>query len=373
MIGTLVIAAMLSLLPDEWSEVKMTPQNAVNWPPAESGDAGIWFSRRDSIVHDKERHVLVLFKEDGTYEWNGTNWNRVSTTGPAQYYLSYGTGYDNHYRFDELTYPRWSTTLVYDPSRKRTVLFGGATYRDGSGYPFTVADTWFWNGKRWMWNHKIQPDVNTLQSFVRSVGAMAADPKSGNILCFGGYNDSFGSLADLLWFDGKSWSRISTEYGPEARYIAAMAYDPRRKVFVLYGGYIHKTGNGRLYGDTWEWDGAAWNNVTPKSGKGPGKRAAHTLVYVPAAGGVVLFGGIDGMYYDRSDGFYGLRGNATNDAWIWDGRKWKEIAVSGAAPPIRYGHGAAYDSLRKTMVIYGGEDDEVDHNDLWYLRIEKRK
>ena len=122
---------------------------------------------------------------------------------------------------------------------------------------------------------------------------------------------------------------------PPARSAAAVAYDARRGVVVMFGG---QGSNGAL-GDTWEWDGAAWRQRMP-SGAQPSASAAAAMVYDAALERVVLF--------------EGANGDGTVPMWEWDGARWTEqVAPSGPAPSD-VGVGLAYDGARGEVVLFGG-------------------
>jgi hypothetical protein len=66
-----------------------------------------------------------------------------------------------------------------------------------------------------------------------------------------------------------------------------MTYDAARGRVVLFGGF-----DGSRLGDTWEWDGTTWSEIShPVS---PSARSSHAMAYDAARGRVILFGGLDG-------------------------------------------------------------------------------
>jgi hypothetical protein len=86
---------------------------------------------------------------------------------------------------------------------------------------------------------------------------MASAGPSGGVFLFGGQRDTVPHLVDTLWlWNGSTWRAVADE-GPHHRGMAAMAFDTRRGVLVLYGGTQGSVGrsSGTQYGDTWEWDG----------------------------------------------------------------------------------------------------------------------
>lgn len=127
----------------------------------------------------------------------------------------------------------------------------------------------------------------------------------------------------------QSFLRAAT--GPSPRGNHALAYDSRRGVVVLFGGY---DANG-LDGETWEWDGETW---TLRSADGPNPREGHRLCYDSVRGVTILLGGYTDDY------------NA--ETWEWDGSTWTRLGTTGPTP--RTNHALSYDSRRGVTVLFGG-------------------
>src|SRR5262249_40531958 len=132
------------------------------------------------------------------------------------------------------------------------------------------------------------------------------------------------------------WEQVDPR--PPARSFHALAHDISRNRIVLFGGSSLSTG--LVTGDTWEWDGRAWVDVTPAVG--PPARRGHAMTYDGARRRVVLFGG-------RAQG----SGAYLSDTWEWDGREWTEVTPAVSPSPRAY-HALAYDSDRDRVVMYGG-------------------
>ena len=128
------------------------------------------------------------------------------------------------------------------------------------------------------------------------------------------------------------------------RWGAAMAYDPLRKVTVMYGGQFNARA-GTLWflpmQTTWELgDGARdWRAKYPVPN--PGRRSGATMAWDPVRKAVVLFGGSDGS-------------KVFDDMWSWDGRKWERIALSSPRPPGLWHQSMTLDESRNEIVMYGG-------------------
>lgn len=141
------------------------------------------------------------------------------------------------------------------------------------------------------------------------------------------------------------WTRLQAGL-PPARVDSAMAYDEARRRLVLFAGrqYIFSIT------DLQEAHHGAWQERIPDSGSGD-RRADHTLVYDPAAGGTVMYGG-------------DFPPNPA--AYYWDGSTFT-VPEHALQPPARYRHAACYDTTRQHMLVFGGEVDGTIVSDMWAL------
>lgn len=177
--------------------------------------------------------------------------------------------------------------------------------------------------------------------------AMAYDSLRGRVLLFGG--GGVGNTRNDLWaWDGVSWSLLSSGSGPGHRMRHAMAYDAGRDRLVVFGG--EPLGGPSGLGDTWEWDGTSWTEMTPATS--PPGRVDAGMVYDARVGAVIMFGGSV------------LGSGLVNDMWKWDGSSWIEIPAS-LAPPSRSGHVMVFDSVRQRIVVFGGTGDSGVLADTW--------
>jgi Galactose oxidase, central domain len=187
---------------------------------------------------------------------------------------------------------------------------------------------------------------------VRSGHVMGYDVARDRVVVIGGIGLNSGNriaLGDTWEFDGSNWSNVTptTTANPAPRWDFAGAYDSVRKVFVIFGGG-HSRGS---YSDTWEWNGARWTQVKPSAF--PTKRQGHRMFFDLSLKKVVLFGGWNGS-------------TKFGDTWSWDGKAWVKLSPK-SSPSLRQAMGMAYDSKRKCGVLFGGVD-EVNggtHSDTW--------
>ncbi|CAG0981063.1 hypothetical protein PHYC_01768 [Phycisphaerales bacterium] len=237
--------------------------------------------------------------------------------------------------------PEWNPGVIsarayhasaFDPTRERVLLFGGFDlgYRD---------DTWEWDGTAWRLLAITGPES-------RGFTAMATDTLRGRVVLFGGA----GSYDDTWEWDGAAWTQIAPAVSPPARGFHAMAFDSARGVTVLFGGAWTDGTTSFTYGDTWEWDGAAWTEKAV-GGPAPAARNVHAMAYDPVRQRTILFGGSEGT-------------NFLNDTWEWDGAAWT-LVDSGTGPSGRLFHSLAFDPVTQRVILFGGHPGGASAGDTW--------
>ncbi|MBL8756559.1 MAG: hypothetical protein JNK15_24910 [Planctomycetes bacterium] len=122
-----------------------------------------------------------------------------------------------------------------------------------------------------------------------------------------------------------------------ARRAGGIAYHPAAGGLVMYGGL--QSGPTLTMNDTWLWDGAAWTQLTPATTPPP--RWGHKMVYDSRRGRIVTFGG-------RSP----TTTTTANDTWEFDGTNWAQV-ITPTSPSARAFYGMAYDERRGKTVVYG--------------------
>ena len=223
----------------------------------------------------------------------------------------------------------YSYALTYDECGKKSVLFGG--FAPGQKFDDT-----------WAWEH-----LGSEGPTARDSPAIAYNSRQKKILLFGGhlYDNSF---TDDTWeWNGRAWCQIDAA-GPCARNHSSMVYDHARKRAILFGGRSRIDGELVQLGDTWEWDGAEWRQV---SDSGPGPRAPPGMVYDRANDNVILHGG---WYNDTP---------YLGDSWRWDGSTWVELDV--ASPPARARTFMAFLEGQGTAMLFGGASASGALQDTW--------
>jgi galactose oxidase-like protein len=239
--------------------------------------------------------------------------------------------------------PRRLHAAVFDPGRDRMIVFGGG---DDAGF---YNDTWALQfvgatGATWSQLAPLGPLPAARADF-----AMIYDPVGDRILVFGGFDGVSppASRRSDLWqlsFSGTpQWSLLAPGPGPTARSGHRAAYDPVRKRMVVFGGY-----DVTFLNDTWalDLDGPlAWTSLAPLGSK-PGVRVEHVVLYDPAGDRLVIYGGYDNP----------TNSHLLGDVWglpLGPGGSW--TLVDSGVEEI-WGHVAIEDPVRREMVVFGGID-----------------
>jgi hypothetical protein len=153
------------------------------------------------------------------------------------------------------------------------------------------------------------------------------------------------SRPNIIWgWNGQRWRHV-TEGGPQMLLLGGAAYDEKRNVLVMYGGYSWAKNSCER--ETWEWDGQTW---TKKDVESPTACDHLEMIYDASREQVILFGGGDENH------------NLSAETWSWDGEAWTLISDTG--PPGRAHFGFVYDPVHEQGLLYGGYADTII-DDFW--------
>lgn len=189
--------------------------------------------------------------------------------------------------------------------------------------------------------------TSTFRPIFRTSGKMCFDSVRGLTMLYAINSDANPDVMENWFWSGSNWSRLDSANrppGPEGwldQY--ALAFDSRRNVVVLFGG----RDSSNILDDTWEFDGQNWKLVATS---GPPISAAQSpqMVFDSDRGVIVL-----------------MRWNAGMILWEWNGVTWTQRNPT-VSPPIRYGFGACFDTVRGVTLVFGGESSSPpDLNDTW--------
>lgn len=222
--------------------------------------------------------------------------------------------------------------LVYDAADGYDVMFGGFVNPSfGAGVP--LGDTWIFNGS---WRNitaslAVAPSPRSYMDM-----EMAYDAADGYVLIFGGYTYN-GAVGDTWEFSGGSWTNVtgSLSVSPSPRYEATLAYDAADREVVMFGGL---DASGNFLAQTWVWKGGAWTLLHPSTSP-PARRMAQ-MDYDPSSGDLLLFSGI----YNYA---------ARTDTWAFHAGVWTQLNPS-PVPPGRWGGTLREDPRDGYDVLFGG-------------------
>jgi hypothetical protein len=268
-------------------------------------------------------------------------WQPLAYDARSAKTVAYGNGGRSEtWTWDGKTWARVATTgpraaidanqMVYDTANRRILLVSDASS--------SKLETWTWNGAAWT---KLTPMVSPPR---RVAFGLAYDSKRKVVVMFGGYGGNGGDRSDTWEFDGTNWRQRSSG-GPYPRFDMEMAYDEARGLVVLFGGQHQSSRSVRL-GDTWVWDGKVW--LEHFGIPGPGKRTYASMAYDSKRQVVVLTGGTD-----RS-------GTNFDDTWEWNGKTWTKINPTTAKPSKDHYGAMAFDSARDVMVLVFGNSNKSE-------------
>jgi hypothetical protein len=199
--------------------------------------------------------------------------------------------------------------MAYDPAVGRTLLIGGRSQLPGpADYP---EDAWTWDGTGW----------TRLEAAPKLFFPQAAYDPARNVVTVFGWGPA--GIPETWSWDGTLWARKPSPKSPFVSEGAAMCFDRSTRNLLLYGGFGQ--GAGGVSGQTWQWDGSAWTQLSPAHAPGPRDEPA-----LLCGASTVLFGGFADQY-----------GKPTSGTWLWDGADWR-LVPSAHVPPDCCG-AAVYD------------------------------
>jgi len=293
--------------------------------------------------------------------------------------------------------PRFDGTIAYDPSARRIFLFGG---QDTS----PKNDLWAYSLSQRRWE---EVQASGPRPPARSGHTLIFDPGRKRLVVFGGQASGF--FNDVWAFDiaQGSWRQLDGDSaGPSRRYGHSAIYESTRDRMIISHGFT----NAGRFDDTWGFDFAtnSWRDLSP-SGARPVRRCLHHAVHDAANNQMYLYGGCAsgfgpcplgdlwsfdlssnrwtertgqlkpparehyGMAFDAVRGrlvLFGGSGNGLlNDTWEYDPRSgsWQQPVIAGDAPSPRHRHETALAGDPGTIFFFGGLTSSGATNELWML------
>ena len=200
---------------------------------------------------------------------------------------------------------RRAAAMAYHPGTARLIMYGGLASTPSQ----ILNDTWAL-GAPGTWGQLTPPG----SAPPRWGHQMVTNTTTGTILTFGGRSPNINGLAnDTMEWTGTSWVNVPTPNAPSPRFLYGMAYDSNRDVAVLFGGRDNSGANN----ETWEFNGITWNQVTTFNAPAP--REEMGMVFDASRNRTILFGGCD----EGSATIYG-------DTWEYNGNDWIEVTPANS-------------------------------------------
>ncbi|MGE3172189.1 MAG: kelch repeat-containing protein [Planctomycetota bacterium] len=267
-------------------------------PPARS---------RHGAACDPRRGRLVLYGGEAggvglsdTWEYDGVTWSQhVPPSSPP---------------------PGRSEAMAYDPATQRVMLLQ------------QQPTVWEWDGAAWT---GIAPQGHRVSGLMGQ--QLVTDVLGNGVLVVGG--DDLGSALSTRVFarwDGTTWTDLTGTVGGLARRDHTTAVDPGSGTVLTFGGSQRYDPFESLHAETYTWNlaGGSWLLVDDQA---PSTRYGASIDALPD-GSLVVVGGWFGVF-------------SSDQAWRHDGTGWQQLPN---LPNSTGQHGAAFDSARSRLVIFGG-------------------
>lgn len=224
-----------------------------------------------------------------------------------------------------------SDTISIKGADPYDLYFGGLTPYGAS------AQTWAFTLQQWV---ELFPNPSPS---ARSFAAMTYDARDSVVVLFGGLSATGAPLGDTWTFHGGTWTQQFPSGSPPARYGAYMAFDTVDNYVLLFGGV---GSGGTDLSDTWTYAAGTWTQVTPTGGTSPSARAFGSMTYDAHDSYTVLFGGLSGA-------------TTLSDTWKYLSGSWK-LLTEATHPSARWGAGMVYAASNNIVLLFGGCQQGID-------------
>jgi hypothetical protein len=177
-------------------------------------------ARQRVVLYGGSTNPGLLITSNETWEYDGSNWQRVALTSPAN------------------PGPRQFPGMAFHGALNRVVLFGGINPQTGGN-----TDTWSFDGVNWTLLPSATPGPGP-----RNMPRLSYNPQQALCILQGGTVPSTGAPIEETWaLSAVGWRQLLVPQ-PSTRSRSAMAMDLARGKLVLFGGVA--PGNVALE-DTW--------------------------------------------------------------------------------------------------------------------------
>jgi hypothetical protein len=196
---------------------------------------------------------------------------------------------------------RFGAGMSYDAESDRLIFFGG-------GAPEKLfSDTWAYDYNTDTWEEMLPSSSPS----PRAMFQMAYDSESDRVILWGGFMEP--EVEDvLMWaydYNSNTWEAFENADGPQQHWErGSMVYIPELDQMLVFTG-MREYEDVLVGPETWYYDynTNSWTKIEIETS--PPQLAMYAMVYDPATGKVVLFGG------ERSSKY---AGDISNDVWLFD-------------------------------------------------------
>ena len=216
---------------------------------------------------------------------------------------------------------------AFDSATSQVILFGGYSST-------TLSDTWAYDGATATWTQ----ETPATSPAARYAGNMAYDAASSQVILFGGYNGSV-KFNDTWAFSPSSdtWTQVADSgdagctstctASPPGRTLGGMAYDPATTEILLFGGFSSSL----ALNDTWGYNASTstWTQYSLPAGctntcvNSPPPTNEPGMAFDGAISAGVLFAGI-------------VSSAPSNGTWIFNYAQTSSVTVAPAAGTLAF-------------------------------------
>jgi hypothetical protein len=234
--------------------------------------------------------------------------------------------------------PRAHAGFAYDTADGYAVLFGGQ-YKG-----ILYGDTWTYSGGVWT---NITLTAGKGPSG-RTAPGMTYDSADGYVLLFGGMNSAGKTPGDTWEFSHGQWKNVTGTTGatPLARFAEGLVYDATDGYTLMYGGWgVQKGIKNKALNDSWEFLGGVWKQLHPLTN--PGLRWFVGMTFDSRDGYILQFGGIN-------DSGVKSNWNTPPYTWTYHAGTWTNVTNLSDAPGHRFAEGLVDDPAAGNVLMFGG-------------------
>ncbi len=236
-------------------------------------------------------------------------------------------------------------SAVYDPVKKRMLVFGGYSYPPTNYYDelweLSLSGSPTWK----------QLQVKGAVPSPRVAHSAILDSAAKKMYVFGGVDSNGLDRNELFTLDLEQdppvWVSMNTGLQgplPLPRYRHTAIHDRIKNQMIVYGGLPGPMN------DVWalnlEGGVPQWKNITPSGGTVPEGRSEHSAIFDKANHRMIVFGGVN-------------NNGTKKDTWAFDlsavTPSWTELVPPGTVPQNR--GPAVADAVNQRLLFFGGSDD----------------